>query len=169
MSAGAIATEAEAASAFGGTTYTRTGTFTRPTAGTARYHGGYAGIIDNNLATGIDRGLRTSGDAFIRVNFNEGVEGHLEGWVENRQIIDTGALLDRIELKDTALTNGEFFGDVIIGTTDVGDYGGVLGGAGATEIASVLVFNPFGTDAITEYGVFILPECSTANASPNCP
>jgi len=172
--AGAVATEGENGTAFGGTTYARISTYSRPTSGSAQYRGGYAGILDSDTG-GNDRGSQVAGDVNIRVNFEEGVEGHIEGNITNRRIIDvvpTGfdATLANLDLIDTALTGGEYFGDVRIGSQVVGNYGGMVGGVGATEIAGVIVITPYiSTDLIHEYGTFVLPGCSTANASPTCP
>lgn len=174
VTAGAVATEGEFGSAFGGTTYARIATYSRRTHGSAQYRGGYAGVIDFDPG-GNDRGTRVAGDVNIRVNFNEGVEGHIEGGITNRRIIDGvpagfDPTLADLDLIDTALTNGEYFGVVRIGSTVVGDYGGMLGGAGATEVAGVIVITPYiSTDTIHEYGAFVLPGCATANASPTCP
>lgn len=172
--AGAVATEGEYGSAFGGTTYARISTYTRPTHGTAQYRGGYAGVIDFDPG-GHDRGARVAGNVEIEVNFEEGTEGHIDGGITNRRIIDGvpagfDPTLANLDLIDTALTSGEYFGDVRIGTQVVGNYGGMLGGSGATEIAGVIVITPYTSNSnIHEYGTFVLPSCATANASPTCP
>ncbi len=174
VTAGSVATEGHNGSAFGGTTYARISTYTRPTHGSAQYRGGYAGVIDFDPG-GHDRGTRVSGDVEIEVNFEEGTEGHIDGNITNRTIVDAvpagfDPTLADLNLLDTALADGEFFGDVLIGTQTVGNYGGVLGGVGATEVAGVIVITPYAdTPEIHEYGTFVLPSCSSANASPNCP
>jgi len=178
--AGAVATEYQFASYFGGTTYDRSSDFIQPSSGSARYLGRYAGIINYSPNNYTDRGTLVTGDAFVSVNFAEAL---LEGAVINRVPIDTvdgtgqvsaafdasnGGLPD-LALKVTDLENGNFFGDVIIGDQDKGDYGGVIGGPNAEEVAIVLVFAPYNDPFVEEYGAMVLPECGSAHASPLCP
>jgi len=175
--AGAVGTEYEFASYFGGTTYDRSSDFIQPSSGSARYLGRYAGIINYSPNNYTDRGTLVSGDAFVSVNFAEAL---IEGGVTNRVPLDTvdgtGQLdafyatgLPDLALKVTDLENGNFFGDVIVGDQDKGDYGGVIGGPNAEEVAIVLVFAPYNDAFVKEFGAMVLPECGSAHASPLCP
>ena len=186
VSAGAAGTELEFGSIFGGTTYDRLNTSAIPTAGSAVYHSGYAGIISATPIIGLDRPTRVSGDAFFSVNLTEGL---VEGSITNRDYVDavdgsgqiSVLVLSDLDLLVTSLSGAEFFGDVLIGLQDVGDYGGVLagiaantepgtvGGTSPAEVAGVLVFDPFATSGFTEYGVFVAPVCGGSSASPSCP
>lgn len=90
----------------------------------------------------------------------------------NISTIDTTALPD-LALRETAISsNGTFLGDVeFLGSPDrtVGSYDGAFGGNGATDVAGVIWINPIdGEDGIFEYGVFNLPRCDLAGASPIC-
>lgn len=187
--AGASATYGEFGTHFGGTTFSRTG-YSRPSRGSAQYRGNYVGLLtrpDTTDGVGPSYHLdsahdqwdtspvqRVRGDANIRVNFEEG-EGHIEGGIVNRRVVGFGGPtgetpLDDLSLIDTVLTDGAFVGEVRIGIQGVGNYGGVLAGVGATEVAGVLVITPYTDDPYTsEFGTFVLPECSTANASSHCP
>ncbi len=174
VSAGAVATEVQFSQHFGGAAYTRIGLLVPTPSGTARYIGGYTGIINLAPNATTDRAARVAGNAFISANFNEGL---VEGSITNRSVVDAtdatsflnAAVLNDVSLHVTDIADNEFFGDVMMGATDVGDYGGIFGGPNAEEVAGVMVFSPFNDPTIMEYGVFVLPECASANASPSCP
>ena len=175
VTAGVVATEAEFNSQFGGGTYARIDSFSIPTTGEAEYTGTYAGLITHSPDGGTtDRAAITSGTIELNVDFSE---PNIEGGVTGRTITDsvsagsyfggTSTLSDLV-LKVTKPTDGVFAGDVFIGVEDVGAYGGVLGGVDASEVAGVLVFNPFPADTETfEYGTFVLP--CTARTGSTCP
>ncbi len=86
--------------------------------------------------------------------------------------IDTSSLAD-LTLRETTLDeNGQFLGNVEYWGSpdgDVGDYAGAFGGLEASDVAGVLWLNPIsGQSTIFEYGVFNLPRCDLAGASPLC-
>ena len=175
--AGAVATEGEYSSFFGGTAYDRSADFVQPTAGSARYIGAYAGVLNLTPNNTTDRGSRITGDAFVRVNFAESL---IEGGISNRSVLDTvdgtgqltpalATALSDVSLRVTELDAGAFLGDTFIGAQDVGTYGGVLGGPDAEELAAVLVFTPVNDPTVMEYGALVLARCGTANDSPSCP
>lgn len=87
-------------------------------------------------------------------------------------VIDVTFLPD-LALRETAIDeNGEFLGSVEFSGTPgevVGDYAGAFGGLQASDVAGVLWLNPItGQTGISEYGVFNLPRCDLAGASPLC-
>ncbi len=177
--AGITGTEAEFATSFGGTTFQRINTTDIPASGSAVFHTGYVGIVDQR-PTGLDRPLRVTGDAFISVNLTEDL---IEGGVTNRAYADPTGLpaLLPIALKVTDLDGAAFAGNVTTLTGDVlGDYAGTLGGTIANtapgtvagqspeEVAVTMVFNPY-KDPIIEWGGFVAPVCGGPAASPSCP
>lgn len=86
--------------------------------------------------------------------------------------IDT-RFLQGLVLRETAITeNGTFLGDVeYAGSPDkvAGQYDGAFGGTGASDVAGVIWVTPIdGQTGIHEYGVFNLPRCDLAGASPIC-
>lgn len=168
---GAVATEPEFGSVFGGVYHIREGAYVKPNIGSAEFVGGYAGIVTSLGADG--HPARTTGDIYIRVNFNEGDEGHIEAGVSNRKL--TSAIpelptldLPSIDLVDAALTDGNFLGIVKLGNQAIGEYAGALAGTNASEVAGVLVFKPLNT-TLQEFGVFMVPSCRSGNASASCP
>ena len=69
--------------------------------------------------------------------------------------------------------NGEFFGDVEMSGevgSDVGDYGGIFGGNGATSVAGIVSVSDHIDDVENEqeYGVFVLTQCGQPNDAAVC-
>jgi hypothetical protein len=86
--------------------------------------------------------------------------------------IDTTTLPDLV-LRETEISdNGTFLGDVeFLGSpgSSAGKFDGAFGGSGASDVAGVIWINPIqGQSGIFEYGVFNLPRCDLAGASPIC-
>lgn len=157
------------------------------------YAGTYAGVFLPGEATHptLPPGLtpykpyRVRGDTLINANFANDL---VNGGVENRWLLDdSGARIDfnadgvvddgdklkAIVFRANAIDdNGMFLGDVeILGAPDspIGSYGGMFGGVGATDIGGAIVINPIaGNRGTWEYGVFNLPRCDLAGASPLC-
>lgn len=157
------------------------------------YAGTYAGVFLPGEATHptLPPGLtpykpyRVQGDTLINANFANDL---VNGGVENRWLLDdSGARIDfnadgvvddndkltAIVFRANAIDdNGMFLGDVeFLGAPDsaIGSYGGMFGGVGATDIGGAIVINPIpGSRGTWEYGVFNLPRCDLAGASPLC-
>jgi hypothetical protein len=147
------------------------------------YVGSYGGVFvpgvptANSLPDDLEpaRPLRVQGVIQINANF---ANSQIEGGISDRVLLDdTGAEVDGVTLQALALRstgiddNGQFLGEVEIAGTPgntVGDYAGLFGGAGATDVAGVLVINPLSDTGIWEYGAFNLPRCDLAGSSPLC-
>ncbi|MDO8328109.1 MAG: hypothetical protein Q7T28_14380 [Cypionkella sp.] len=138
---------------------------------------------------------RVQGETLIDANFANNL---VNGGVDNRWLLDAagnpidfnqdGIVDDNDKLKAIVFRgeyntpnideNGMFLGDVEFSLPDgevpeghspIGTYGGMFGGVGATDIAGAIVLNPIpGNRNIWEYGVFNLPRCDLAGASPLC-
>jgi hypothetical protein len=147
------------------------------------YVGSYAGVFvpgiptANSLPDDLEpaRPLRVEGVIQINANF---ANARIEGGISDRVLLDdagapvSGVTLDSLALRSTAIDdNGQFLGEVEIAGSpgrSVGDFAGLFGGAGATDVAGVLVINPLSDTGIWEYGAFNLPRCDLAGSSPLC-
>lgn len=157
------------------------------------YAGSYAGVFvsgnasNPSLPSGLTpyKPLRVQGTALINANFANDL---VNGGVSNRWLLDDAG--NRVDMNDdnkitvddqlAQITfpsteidkDGKFLGDVeFFGEpgTVIGKVGGLFGGRGATDIAGAIVINPIeGETGIWEYGVFNLPRCDLAGASPLC-
>lgn len=190
LEAGVVADGGQFNRHFGGGRFARVDTFSRPTVrqgvetGQFSYAGTYAGVFlpgpnsdtSPQLPDGLQPNvpLRTQGDVLINANFANDL---VNGGVENRVLLDDkGAVLtalDGITFPATAIdSDGQFLGDVEFQgkpDTSIGSVGGIFGGIGASDVAGVIVINPIsGNNGIWEYGVFNLPRCDLAGASPIC-
>lgn len=180
---------------FGGSTFSRSGTYSAPgfgptvpgqqNSGSVTYLGTYVGLL-NGAGDGGDLKPVTPGTTDIRpvqaaeitgrvaINADFGQDMRVNGEVYDRVIVDSpGITLENLELSPTALTtDGSFIGVTTqdSGSKVVGDYGGVFGGTGATEVAGTLFVEDHITalDNEEEYGAFVLSKCGTANADPLC-
>ena len=150
-------------------------------AGKANYSGSYVGMM--NIGTPVPgpggdldptRSYRTTGRALITADFTE---MSVTGGVDNRRIVDplvpavgiTDPKLATISLFETGITgDGTFAGKVYIGLNSVGDYAGLFAGLNASQVAALLVFNPYGAPPIVEHGLIVLDNCTDAGG-PACP
>ena len=171
LSAGAISDGGQANEILNGGTFTRVSLYTAPTSGLASYVGSYVGVIGYESSLAGVPPVIVQGDAVLNADFDRAV---VNGGINNRQYVGQalpGALLP-LALRITPITNGEFAGKVeYIGKANgaVGDYAGVFGGLNASDVAGVLVFNPFLGDSYTkETGVFVLP-CVQPGTGVPCP
>lgn len=176
---------------FSGGFYERTGPYSQPTTGQVSYAGAYAGITnlpaagDNLLdpPPGTDPSLLprepriTVGTAFLNVSFGD---NSVNGAIFDRSFVDDGSTLPDVALIETELdSNGEFLGTVeFSGRPDegeIGSFGGILGGEGATSVAGVIYLDsiyvsddPRNSGFENEVGVFVLPQCGTPGAPSIC-
>ncbi|MDT8854317.1 hypothetical protein RNZ50_04540 [Paracoccaceae bacterium Fryx2] len=199
LRAGVVADGGQFNQHYGGGTYSRIDVYTPPVVrpgketGQFSYAGTYAGVFLPGPAThpSLPPGLqpyqpmRVKGETLINANF---ANNQVNGGVENRWLLDDrgrridmnadGVLdaTDQLEAivfrANTIDENGMFLGNVeFSGEPDsqIGSYGGMFGGEGASDIAGAIVLNPIpGETGIWEYGVFNLPRCDLAGASPLC-
>jgi hypothetical protein len=181
---------------FGGSTYSRSGTFSAPdfgplvagqeNSGSVTYLGNYVGLL-NGPGDGGDLKAVTPGTPVdiipvqaaevtgqVAINADFGQDMRVNGEIYNRVIVDNpGIVLENLELSPTALTtDGTFVGVVTqdSGSSTVGNYGGVFGGTDATEVAGTVFVQDHiqALDNEEEYGMFVLSQCGTANADPLC-
>lgn len=157
-----------------------------PNSGVVRYSGSYAGIITIDTTGAVDyegnnpppsgnypyQSSAVRGEALIIADFTNNT---VNGGIINRTIISEDGvtvLPESLDLVDLALTvtaietNGEFFGDVepsggtSSGSTN-GFYGGTFGGIGATDVAGVILINPYPSNSdIWEHGIFVFQTCT---------
>jgi hypothetical protein len=188
LQAGAVSDGGQFNRHFGGGTYARIDSFSRPNLGTGvetgqfSYAGTYAGVFvsgdatNPNLPAGLTpyQPLRVRGTALINANFANDL---VNGGVSDRVVLDDmgNVVIDLREISFPVTeidADGRFVGDVeFFGPSGsrIGTVGGAFGGIGATDIAGALVINPIeGEPGIWEYGTFNLPRCDTAGAAPLC-
>ncbi len=165
---------------FSGAYYERTGSFdppdigTGPGAGQVSYAGQYAGLDNYSgpqpvLPPGADPTLQmagpglVTGDVFINANF---ADMKINGSVFNRVRVSDAFALDSLILVPTDIAaDGTFFGSEIekpgVVGTDIGDYGGIIGGVDGMSLAGTLVIDSF-DDTLeneSERGIFVLTQC----------
>lgn len=161
----------------------RADVFTAPSAGVGAsfdYSGTYAGLLNMGEVTpsgpggalNPEQAYRTTGRVLITADFTE---MSVSGGVDQREIIETSEELLSIALKKTGISaNGTFAGSVVesdgLGhdSGTLGDYGGAFAGLNASEIAVLLLFNPYGGGDVLEQGIITLPSCTTGGG-PACP
>ena len=76
-----------------------------------------------------------------------------------------------LAMDSTAIaTNGTFLGNLSQKNGTVGEYGGIFGGTGATEVAGVIHAETHISQFETpiEYGAFVLAQCGQPNEDPIC-
>jgi len=175
---------------FGGSNYSRTGSFDPPTAnatgGLVSYAGSYVGLL-NGAGDGGDllpvdpttpadvrpnQAAEVTGSIFINADF---ADNAVNGVIYNRNVVDRATPVENLDLAPTSIAaDGTFTGNVTQQTAtslnDRGDYGGIFGGTDASAVAGTL----FVSDHITafngeeEYGLFVLAQCGTPGADPVC-
>lgn len=181
---------------WGGGYYERTGGYTppavAPNSGLVSYAGTYAGVTNVHAPGGnllpvppvppVDpsvlprQSARTNGEIFMNVDF---ADNAVNGSIYNRQFTDYGIALPTVVLVDGVIdANGAFLGSVEyenVLSTDIGDFGGIFGGANAGGMAGIVqltqfdgVGDPLLLDAEQEHGVFVLTQCGLPNAAPIC-
>ncbi|MGB3243268.1 MAG: thymidylate synthase [Sulfitobacter sp.] len=165
-----------------------------PNSGLVYYTGRYIGLLNGpgsneDVTTpnpGEDPSVLTAqaaevtGDVQITADF---ATQNVDGIVYNRVVPDIDAagnldtnsanplMAEDIALQGTAIaTDGTFLGVAEQKNSSVGDYGGIFGGIGATEVAGVVHVK----DHISviseeeEFGIFVLGECEPPLSGPDC-
>lgn len=180
--------------------YERDGSYSPPNIGAGpgegqvSYAGNYAGITNVGTSLGSEllptqgpvdpellprQAATVTGTIFLNANF---VDNNVNGGIYDRTLISPIDPNDRTQdqpLPDLALIiteidqNGEFFGEVefdgLIGR-DIGDYGGIFGGTGASSVAGVVALEEFDDDRLDELeiGVFVLTQCGLPGDAAIC-
>ncbi len=175
---------------FAGGAYGNAGNFSAPATpeslrdgGLVTYAGNYVGLLnvpgsdeDLTAVAGTtepaflpSQAAEVTGRMLINASF---ADGTINGVITSREITDfPGTVVSDLELAPTEIgADGTFFGDATVNLGKVGEYGGIFGGAGATEVAGVVhagghitgITNPI------EYGAFVLAQCGTPQADPVC-
>jgi hypothetical protein len=160
----------------------------QPNSGVVRYSGSYAGVITVDTSGNVDytpdavqpggeypyQPSAVRGDTLIIADFTNDT---VNGAITNRVIVSedgTTVLPDRYDLVDIALTRTEITADgTFLGTVDpsanvtspgpIGFYGGIFAGVGATDVAGVILINPYTSNReIWEHGIFVIETCTDA-------
>lgn len=192
VQAGTVADGGQFVNYFGGATFSRLQPFSLPTATTppttgtnlepqptllATYTGGYVGLLNWGEPVGGAgdefapvRSYRVTGDVMMNADFNAD-NLSVNGGVRNRQIVDTGEALQTIFFEVTQITaDGAFSGLIKFDPTKVvGNYAGLFGGSGASEVAGATILNPIEGEALArEHGAFVATKCAAGDPPP-CP
>lgn len=180
VEAGVVADGGQFVNYFGGGTFARLQPFSLPAGGgslLATYTGGYVGLLNfGNPVPGPGgafdpaQSFRVQGEAMLNADFNA-QNLSVNGGVRNRSIVETGALLQDIFFEFTQITaEGSFSGIVKFDPTkSIGNYAGVFGGAGGTDVAGATILRPIDGNAnAREHGAFALSKCSPGDPLP-CP
>lgn len=180
--AGVVADGGQFVNYFGGGTFARLQPFSLPTAATggtllATYTGGYVGLL--NFGTPLPgpggsfdpaQSFRVEGEVMLNADFNAS-NLSVNGGVRNRTIVETGDPLQDIFFEVTQITaDGAFSGIVKFDPTKaIGNYAGVFGGAGASDVAGATVLKPIDGDTTArEHGAFAMSKCAAGDPAP-CP
>ena len=162
--------------------------------GLAYYTGRYVGLL-NAAGSGEDlttpnpgedpsvtsaQAAEVTGDIQITADF---ATSNVDGIVYNRVVPDydssgsrdpnsaTPLTVADLALEGTAINdNGSFSGTVERDNEAKGEYGGVFGGVGATQVAGAMRMEDH-IDAFeneVEFGLFVLSECEPPASGPNC-
>ena len=172
---------------FGGGAQSRTGGFDRPdgnnATGSVSYAGNYIGLLNGagdagdllptapGTPTAVlpTQAAEVTGAIFINADFTDNI---VNGVIYNRQIVDSPATtIENLELAPSTIeTDGTFTGDVSQNGQDRGDYAGIFGGTDAAVVAGTLFTEDHMANALDEeeFGVFVLAQCGTAQASAIC-
>lgn len=158
-----------------------------PDGGLVSYAGNYAGVTNLNApgtellqpALGTDPALlpaqsaQTTGQVFLNVDF---ADNAVNGAIINRTMPQLGITLPTVILTAAPIdANGAFFGTQVqydgAVDGDIGDYGGIFGGTGATAVGGVVALtefdgigNPLGIENEREIGVFVLSRCGISGS-----
>jgi hypothetical protein len=176
---------------FSGGFFERMAPFTRPDplpdGGLVSYAGNYAGVTNVNAPgaqlltppAGTPSALlpaqsaQTIGRVFLNVDF---ADSAVNGAIVNRTMPQLGLVLPDVILTSAPIDgDGAFFGTLVqyrgSNSPDIGDYGGIFGGTGATAVGGVVSLTQFdgegnllGFENEREIGVFVLSRCGFSGA-----
>ncbi len=174
---------------FSGGAYSNSGNFSAPVepgsqedGGLVSYAGNYVGLV-NFSGSGEDlapvdpdtpggflpgQAAEVTGRILINASFSDGV---INGRIVEREIADFGLEPENLDLAPgTIAEDGTFLGRTSVENQENGDYGGIFGGDGGTELAGVLRSEDHiaDLDQEIEVGVFVLAQCGTEDADPVC-
>lgn len=174
---------------FGGSYYERDGVFDRPditqAGGIVHYAGSYVGLL-NGPGDGGDllpvapgtppevqprQAAEVLGTIFIAADF---ADNSADGIIYDRSAPDFPlTVLADVELAPAEIAaDGSFSGPAQqdSGSSTVGSWGGIFGGADASAVAGTVHVSDHieGFDNVEEYGLFVLARCGTVNADPIC-
>lgn len=175
---------------FGGTYYGRNVDYTSP-GGLVSYAGSYAGITNldadgaqllppsgsPNPSLLPDQPAQVTGSVFLNADFGDGaVNGVITDrtWVNLNaaDLTDLGASLPDVFLIPSTITPGGTFTGAVedAGQLNIGTYGGIFGGDGATAVAGSVFLENFldGIDNENEFGIFVLMQCGLPGDDPVC-
>lgn len=167
----------------------------QPNSAVVRYSGSYAGVITVDTSGNVDytpgavqpggeypyQPSAVRGETLIIADFKNDM---VNGTIFNRTIISedgTTVLPSSYDLSDIALTRTEIAADgTFLGTVDpsgnvttpspIGFYGGIFAGVGATDLAGVILINPYPSNAnIWEHGIFVIGTCTNATCPDPTP
>lgn len=158
----------------------------QPDSGVVRYSGSYAGVITVDTSGNVDytpgavqpggeypyQSSAVRGATLIIADFTN---DKVNGTIINRTIVSedgTTVLPSSYDLSDIALIRTEIAADgTFLGTVDpsanvttpnpIGFYGGIFAGVGATDVAGVILINPYPSNVnIWEHGIFVIGTCT---------
>ncbi len=174
---------------FSGGAYANGGDFSAPVTqgadqdgGLVTYAGNYVGLLNiggsgedlTPVAPGTPgafqpvQAAEVTGRILINASFSDRT---VNGIIAERRIEGTDLAPTTLALAPATIEeDGTFFGDTTVDLQDRGDYGGIFGGTGATEVAGVVRAEEHLTDFQNEIevGVFVLEQCGTPGADPVC-
>lgn len=152
--------------------------------GLVSYAGNYVGMLNaiggstedlTPINSDVPVGLRpnqppeVTGTILVNADFSTQT---INGGIADRTIPDAPDLeVEDLELAPTAIAeDGTFFGSVSVERQDRGEYGGIFGGAGATEVAGIVHAEEHigSLQNEEEYGVFVLGQCGTDGDDALC-
>lgn len=199
VQAGIAADGGQFNTSFSGGFYERNDTlFVTPTTGLVSYAGGYVAQTNVNapgdqllaVDAGVDDSVRPiqsaqiAGTIFLNVDF---AANTINGGIFNRTFTQYGATvpgggnneLPNVTLRvgDINRSDGTFYGATVnyenVTSRDIGEYGGIFGGTGASAVAGVVSLTEFdgpgdtlGLVAEREVGVFVLSRCGVSGDDP---
>lgn len=196
--AAVVVTGVQFEESFGGALYS-TGAYSAPSdtigeGGIVTYAGKYIGML-NMPGSGEDltavqpgtsdsvrsaQAAEVTGDVLITGDFGQ---ASVDGVIHNRVIPDYDTTLTydpnsatpynhgNVALAATGIeADGTFFGEAKMDNVVKGEYGGLFGGTGATEVAGAVHLEDHLTevDNEVEYGVFVLAQCGQPDEDPVC-
>lgn len=165
VNAGAVGTDVDFNTYFGGTTFNVLTAATIPGEGIATYQAPYAGLWSVTNGNEGDGPTRVTGVGMINIDFNDNV---VEGEIRAR-VTEDGDAMPQMTLFFTELEGSTFIGKVkdTLSADTRGVYGGALGGPNAAEVAVVMVFEPI-ADTPNEYGSFVADQTCISSAGSPC-